>query len=607
MKKCTNFIIIIIFIVLESATGLPVDSARVDNDSVRFFNKLYCKAQTRKLYKWLYSSFVISEKIQPVASSVIVDPYEELKEYEGRIIRKIEIKSLDPFQTDVNIPDFKPSNKLVRLENAIHIQTIRIFIKNQLLFKKNQILSADKIKESERLLRQTENIRETKIIVIPAGKDSVDIKVTTQDVWSKGLETNEDPTNWKLSIYERNVLGFGHVVEFAQKRDLLTERYIGNEGYYLIPNILSSYISARATINNYSTTNNKALTIERTFYSPIVKWAGGASFLVQSNIFSRSRFDTVQNKPWITFEQKEIYLGRSFLLDKNRSSIYTRRLVVFGRLYSRNYSQRPDFKYDYNLINQDFTFALASIGISKRNFYKERFVYALGRNEDIPIGRVISANFGHINSEFFNNYYLSARYFVGKKFDNLGYISFSTDIGTYFTGQNYRETIFKNKFYFFTNLKHLGKWQFRQFVSYNFTKGLNLNNNQFTNLNNNSDFFNFNSSKVLGTSQMLVTFQTLIISPVSFIGFRFAPILFCGFGVSGTSFNNYFDNPIYQTYGLGILVKNDRLINNTIQMSFGLYLNEPYNPITFRGNPSGVNQNRLRDFDIGKPSVVDLN
>ncbi len=611
MKKYTNSILFIIFINVYSLFGYSIDSTKEGNrsyfDSTSFFTRLKCKSQTCKLYKWLYSSFVISEKIQPVATSVIIDPYEDLREHEGKIIRKVIINSLDPFQTDVNIPDYKPINKFVRLENALHIQTNKIFIKNQLLFRTNQRITAEKIKESERLLRQTENIRETKIEIIPVGYDSVDVKVTTQDNWSKGVDSNEDPTNWKLSTYERNVLGLGHAIEYSEKRDLLTNKYIGNEGFYLIPNILSSYISAKAAINNYNNSRNKSIVVERTFYSPFTKWAGGISYFEQSNIFGRDRFDTVLLKPWITYNQKEAYLGRSFILDNIGGGVYKRRLILNGRIYARDYTQRPDFTYDYNLTNQNFIFALGSIGVSKRNYYKERFVYSLGRNEDIPLGRTITAIFGQINSEFFNKYYFGAKYSVGKKFEQFGYSSISADAGTYYANRQYSESIVKLKLYYFTNLKHIAKWQFRQFISYNFTQGLNLNNNQFTNLNNNSDFYNFNTSKVVGTSQMLLTFQTLVISPVSFIGFRCAPILFFGFGVSGNGIQDYEKSPVYQAYGLGLLIKNDRLINNTVQISFGLYVNEPNNPLVFKGNPSGVNQNRLRDFDIGKPSVVDLN
>ena len=97
--------------------------------------------------------------------------------YQGKIIRKIHIRTLDPFGFDEKDSTKVPRTRLERYGNMLHIKTHEGTVKGILLFKSHTPLDTLLLSESERLLRNQRYIRRVQIApeLISQSSDSVDV------------------------------------------------------------------------------------------------------------------------------------------------------------------------------------------------------------------------------------------------------------------------------------------------------------------------------------------------------------------------------------------------------------------------------------------------
>ena len=137
---------------------------------------------------------------------------------EGAPIRKVEIHSLDIF-------DPVPASRFAAvyaLANKLHVHTRASTIRSQLLIAPGQPWSADRISESQRLLRELEYIEPDFVRSRLAG-DSVDVLVVTHDQWTTqpelNLERGGGRTYGSVGFTERNLLGLGLGVSLAFREE----------------------------------------------------------------------------------------------------------------------------------------------------------------------------------------------------------------------------------------------------------------------------------------------------------------------------------------------------------------------------------------------------
>ena len=98
-----------------------------------FFDSLKVKASKYLITKKLFDFVVIPNK--PSTTKQISGSSEkDYLKYSGKIIRKIEIRRLEVFGTDINIPLGIPAGGFDNLLNKTHINTIERIIRKNLLF-----------------------------------------------------------------------------------------------------------------------------------------------------------------------------------------------------------------------------------------------------------------------------------------------------------------------------------------------------------------------------------------------------------------------------------------------------------------------------------------
>jgi hypothetical protein len=571
----------------------------IKKDSLRIFKEIKRIADKRKWTKKLYKEvFIDPEKPKKSAEEMPSPKSDYYIRYQGRIIREIYVKTLDPFGATVYDSEGEPVTIFEKWGNELHIKTKSFAVKNQLLFSKGDPLDPLLLRESERILRQSSHVRDARVIVKPLKNnlDTVDVLVILQDVWSITGSANASTTAASVTLSENNFLGIAHQISNTYTYQL-DEEGIFN-GSYSVPYIKNTFVRGSANYNIQGPNYNLGGGFNREFYSPLTKWAGGANYYrsFQSNVFVNGED---QLKP-LVFHQQDYWLGRSFSILGGNSDINRgTRLVMTSRILDSRYSSRPN--PDPGFSYETSTLTLASIGVSQRNFYKDNYIFRFGIMEDVPEGRLFSIISGVDRRESGKKGYAGFLSAFQNRYDGLGYISFAIEYGTFIKDFSIEKGVLRADMGYFSDLLSFKRWRVRQFAYLNFTKGINRDQGEYININGDNGLYGFNNSAVSGNSKAFLNLQTVSYLPYTLLGFHFAPVLFGGLGMIGYEERTLFRSPVYEVYGLGILMRNENLIFSTIRISLAFYPDAEGSQFKF--NPSVYNL-RFRDLFLSKPSTI---
>jgi hypothetical protein len=186
-----------------------------------------------------------------------------------------------------------------------------------------------------------------------------------------------------------------------------------------------------------------------------------------------------------------------------------------------------------------------------------------------------------------------------------GYFNLYFEYGTFINRSKLEEGCFSVGINSFSKIIKLGRWQLRQFIKPQFVMGQNRLPSDNLSLNSDSGIRGFISTGLKGTEKLIVTFQLQSYAPWNLFGFRFGPYIICSFGMLGTEKSGFTKSPLYSSFGIGLLIKNEYLILNTFQLSVAYY---PFMPgaknSVFKVNPIKTTDFGFRGFDISEPSAV---
>jgi len=617
MKLHYRLLILLAFLAIAPlrAQNKPVQQKDTVKDRRdQMYQQLEDYSKRKKFTKFLHKLIFRSVQPQKLATTrkniknktpELLNTYEK---YEGKIVRKIIIETLDPFGNSVTDTTRKPNNGVERFGNRIHLKTKELTIRNLLLFKRNKPLDSLLVLDSERLIRKQRYVRRVNITprTIATTKDSVDVYIRVLDSWSLIPNGSASSSGTSIKITERNFFGLGH--EFENDFD---KRFNTGETAYLarysVPNIMNTYINTTVQYQIWQSYNSlKSIDVERDFYSAYTKWAGG--------VYVESRFqrDSLPNAQEEWKEQvfksnmHDIWGGYAFQIYKGDSEENrTTRLVTTARYFARLYSERPTIEYDSISYYSNERFYMGSIGLTSRKFVQDKFLFNYDIVEDIPIGKVYSATFGVQDKNNERRLYLGGRYAWGNYY-KWGFFSANIQVGSFFYGDRTDQTTLSLEMLYFTNIRNWGKWRFRHFIKPVLILGdhrLPIITDQL-NLVNELGIYQ-SEKQVQGTKKFVLTLQTQSYSPWNVLGFRINPFANLTVGVLSTEAKKFYESQAYGTIGIGVLIYNDYLIFNSFQLSFSFSPNLPgrgYN--VFRTNTLQNNDIILPDFQVGKPDVV---
>ncbi|HTG65884.1 MAG TPA: hypothetical protein VL859_05875, partial [Flavobacterium sp.] len=527
---------------------------------------------------------------------------------EGKIIRNINIVTLDPFGYSDSDTTKIPDRWAEKTGNWAHLKSKRIAIKNILLFSKNKPYSLLEIRESERLLRSQNFINRVTITekLTAPKSDSVDIFVRVLDSWSFVPKFNISNSKTGLGLKERNFFGLGHQLDYYYS-NRKSDGQDANNMSYLIPNIKNTFIRSELKYNvdadRYYT---KGITIERPFYSPLTKWAAGIA--LNQNYLKDSIQDVDESyiSQNFKYSSHDFWAGRAFRIIKaDTITERTTNLIIAGRFLNVNYLIKPSETLDPIHFYDTEKLLLTGIGINTRQFVEDRYIFKNGQTEDVPIGRIygITGGYQYKNSKW--RPYLGAQISFGN-YHSWGFLSTNFEIGSFFRQSKTEQSAISFQANYFTNLIEIGNWKLRQFIKPQMIIGLNRQNSlgDLLTINENNGIQGFNSP-VYGTQKVILTLQTQSYSPKAIWGFRFNPYFNYSIAFIANKNSQIQSDKTYSKIGIGVIINNDYLVFSAFQLSLAYYPEIPFTGDNiFKTNAFETTDFGFQNFELAKPKIV---
>jgi hypothetical protein len=615
-KALSLFFLILFFSIINLKNGNAraiVDTVSKPKHYTKFDSTIYRFSNETRLGKFLFKNLYDKpqQESKPIDNMQSRQKQDRINKFEGKIIRNVYFKTLDPFGTEVDDTLILKRGFVEDIGNRINIGTRQSNIQSLILFKKGDEIDPLRIKESERLLRRQEYIRDARILVPANTKrnaDSIDLIVVVQDRWSINASIGASTTSSDFRVTESNLLGTGSRITQAGQYDIPKGKFSNWQGELSDNNIKNTYVDGRMFYNISPLLRFHGINFNRTFFSPLTKWAGSAGISRFNETKEYTVSDGIIIPAKLSYNISDVWLGRSVKINQNFENGRTNSLIIGARYVKTDYVERPSPGLDTISTFSDGNLYLFSLGFSSRRYYKDKKIYRFGNTEDIPEGRSFNAVFGLIDESNTNYIYNGLKYSAGQHIMNFGYLSGSVQYGVYYNNYIASRGVFTVDASYFSDLWSKGKWNMRQFVYMQVTNGLNRLANDAISLNGRGTegLYGFNSFAVLGQNKTLLKFESIIYTPFNFAGIQVASVVFAGFGKIGRPlYANVNPSTVYQAYGLGLLLRKENLVVNTIQISIGFYPNIPTGTGTnFKYNPIGINNLNLRDFDVSKPELI---
>lgn len=602
------FFLVFFFMSLQS---LRAQDPTVKKDSASMYNNIEKYSKKRKFTKFIHKLIFRQTRTEQPKKVATKEKNREIpyRKYEGKIIRKINIVTLDPFGYSVHDTTTKQKNFIERAGNSLHFKTRQITIRNLLLIKKNQPLDSLLIKESQRLIRTQRYIREVTVTpeTVSSSSDSIDLTIRVLDAWSLIPDASFSGSRYDIELREKNFFGTGH--EFRNKyRQNIKDGDNYYRSRYYVPNIANTYINTTIEYeNDVDDDFVKSINIERPFFSPYARWAGGI-FVDQRYVSDSMKTVTgTIGYQRIKSSSQDFWAGHSIQVFKgNTEEDRATNFVSSIRYLRKRFQEAPGPLYDSINYYTRQDLYLISIGITSRKYIQDKYIFNYEIIEDVPIGRIFGITGGMQRKNHTNRLYLGSKVAIGNHYE-FGYLSGAIEYGTFFRGSNLEDGALTFQATYFTNLIDAGKgrWKFRQFIKPQLVLGFKRNPYDNITINGEYGLPGFDGFGLIGTKKLLLSFQTQSYAPWELLGFRFGPFLSCTLGVLSDEHHAITNSKLYSQFGIGVLITNRYLVFNSFQVSFSFYPSIPgQGDNVLKSNSVKSTDFQFDDFQYGKPETV---
>lgn len=575
-------------------------------DSSEVYRDIQTYSKKHKFTKFMHK--LVFKPINPKKKKKKIVAQQNYRQFEGKIIRNINIVTLDPFGYSEIDSTKKPRNWVEENGNRLHVKTKKLAIKNILLFRENKPLDSLLVKESVRLIRAQSYINRVAIStkLIAKNGDSVDVFIRVLDTWSLLPRVSISDTKANFQLNDRNFFGSGHTLNSQYKK-----RYSdGKNAYnleYVVPNIKNTFVkTAFIYFKDLDDNYGKTIAIERPFYSPFAKWAGGINLDQQYRSDTLSDVNLVYARQNFKYNSQDLWGGYAFRISKDSTeNSRVTNLIVSGRFLNVKYIDSPTIVYDPIDFYSSEHFFLSGIGISTRKFVEDKYIFKNGMIEDVPIGKIYGITAGYQFKNNVGRFYLGSQVSFGNYFE-WGFLSLNFEMGTFFNKSVTDQTAFTFQANYFTNLIDIGKWKVRQFIKPQLTIGINRQNSIGDQLTINEDYgIQGFKSAIYGNQKAMLTFQTQTYSPWNVIGFRLNPYFNYTIAMLGNETTGLRESKAYSKIGIGLIITNDYLVFRTFQISLAYYPTIPGSGTNvLKTNALETSDFGFQDFGLDKPRTV---
>lgn len=533
----------------------------------------------KTIKKELIGKISESISIANVPEDTVIKNDVSFQRYEGLIIRNIFIQEVN-FGSSIYNTTQVNKNFVTRIADQLHSKTKENIIRKNLYFKEGDAVFPFLISDNERFLRELPYLQDVRIKLLPdTTYRFVDIFIIVKDVLSLGVNFSiQNVKSGELELKDENLFGYGDKIIGKVYYDNSRKSKIGKGISFTKRNILGTFTDLTMGYQDYQPAFNSGKR-EETIYSvgvnrPLVNaystWTYNLTAAYHLNVnqyFGDSIFKNEQKYDYQELDLWAAYnLGSKNLLNPKNSNRV--RKYIAGRFFNSFFYDLPTKYYnEYNKLYADIIGILGSFTISRQEFYKARFIYGFGRNEDIPEGYNFSVIGGFTDKAQRNRNYVGVEY-QKNKFNSKGhYFNYGAKFSTFIYQDKLEDiTFFTNLEYFSRLMKINETWNHRLFLSSSFTRLGNLTLHDPLVLKSNYGLLEFNNGNI--TAELRATFngEVVFFNKWSLYGFKFAPFLFAGTSFLTPSHHELNKTEGYSSIGMGIRSRNENLIFGTMQL-----------------------------------------
>ena len=544
-----------------------------------------------------------------------------LQSYTGKRINSITIEQHD-FLSSIDSKDSKMKDLFSKLGNSLQSNSKSRAIKENLFFKEWDVFDPSIIAYNEKWLRDLNYIQDAKIMamITPYDTNQVDIIVVTKDLFSYGGEVllnNKDAYSAKLNNI--NLLGSGNSVQVIQNFENERKPKSG-WGYDVgLSNILGTFISVNAGVNQFGNNlvNNDLsakknyISVQRPILHPNSKWLGGMEYLetVNENVFP-GKWDSIFDQQLnYNLKHKDIWVGYQLTKNKKQININEYRQFIQYRHLENNFKERPiDYLLQLDRNYQNLKANFLSYTLVKQSVYRTRYLYGLGRYEDLPIGQSLTWTTGQYKIEQDHSAYLGFKFEQYKLSKKENYTHIIANIASSYINQSLQDIRFLSSLEQFSKLKYLNNGLgYRQIINLSFTQTLRNKYNESLRINSIYGIPQLNKEQIKGGTRISSNWETVFYNNRALWGFKSAPFVFGNITYIRTMGDPIQKGDIYTAIGSGLRVRNENLVFGTIELK-GCYLprtNQQLSPWNF----SLITNLRYKYNSniVEKPNFVEIN
>lgn len=544
---------------ISSPHGFKADTLNTATSerNQRLYDSIQSKTNRRAVPRLLYKLLFVKPVLDTTLNGRVLDESRLLQPFADKTVGEITIERMQPFDPD--------GNWLERAANNTHMQTRERVIRRDLLFKPGDKFDPQLAVRNKQLLRSRPYISDTEFIVVPDSLDStrVNLVVRTRDSWTISVDAGiHGDGRTMVGLSDANILGTGNTLKFKTNFSRKDFSYGGNMVEYRIPNVLGTFYTAEFSAGRDFYNSELVLGLRKEFIRPTDYEIG----LTYSDVKSKRYMIDLDTSLLVKVRNLDAWGGRSRYIRPINSSIY-----VTGRYSYARFSRRPPVTASYNPALHDHDAMLLGLGLYREKFYTANMVYGFGTKEYLATGYKGELVGGYSWGEFNDEMYLGMSYQTGG-FRKLGYIMGGITLGSYIdlVSGMWRHSAVDVDLRWFSNLFLFRRSRIRQFLALNYTQGWNRGEGsdemiRFTRENGLQAL----KEHITGTNRMILNTETVVFSPYQPLGFRIAFFGYADFGLIGYS-PNIFKNDFFTSFGLGIRLRNERLVFNTVQIRLGI-------------------------------------
>jgi hypothetical protein len=536
------------------------------------------------------------------------------KKFEGYIIRHITINDLH-FGIPLSDTSKKVVTTLTRLANKIHHITRSPVIRNNLFFTENDSLRPYLMADNETFLRQIPYLQDAAIEVVPVDStsDSVDVNVIVKDLFALGGSlASLGLKNTDIEIKEDNLSGSGNGITFRGLYDNSRRKNFGGGMEYLQRNIGGSFIDGGVGYQSFHPNIKNGLKEENMYYIRFTKllihrymrwtYEFNASYHSTRNMYSSDSIYLSDNRyRFYNFDAWAGYNINSTGFTTKAEDKKLRKLVAL-RILDQQFQDLPANYFSlYNWRYANLSGVLGSLSFYRQNFYKSQYIYAFGRNEDIPEGLNLTFTAGYTKKQSLTRPFISFNYQRSSFNFKKNYFSYTFRAEGYLHNKNVEDINLLAGIDYFDHLKAIGiKWTQRTFVSLGIAKQINTILNEPLYFDSKFGLPEYRNGDVGGSLRATIKAESVFFSPWSIASFRFAPFIFGNTGLFSAYNSRLSTSNIYSSVGGGIRTRNESLIFGTLEFRGYYFLkknfyNENYRfdistNIIFKNNTQLVNR-----------------